>query len=230
MTAVRRSNSTLQDVDVRLESHSLPEAQAHLIPRVRVQIHLFDSTRPEPCEGLSHERFSDSPIPASRIDKQVVDVSVRSVLEDPRPCEDRPQEETDRRLVEFGDEAEAVPMPDVAACETPPVSLPSGREAILRSTQIGVVVLELLPHLRERIEIRDPGDSDARLPGPDTFHPPSGPPSPAGIPNVTSLGRLAFASRGTRGSPPSHRPSRRGDSATRVRGRSLHTSASRGLP
>src|SRR5205809_7843756 len=68
--------------------------------------------------------------------------------------------------------AEAVPMPDVAACETPPVSLPSGREAILRSTQIGVVVLELLPHLRERIEIRDPGDPDMRLLGPDTFHPP----------------------------------------------------------
>src|SRR5207249_5200073 len=112
------------------------------------------------------------PMPASRIAIQVAHVSVRAVFVDPRPFEDRPQEEADRRLVEFGGEAEAVPMPDVAACEAPPVSLPSGREAILRSTQIGVVVLELLPHLRKRIEIRDPGDPDARLLRPDTFHPP----------------------------------------------------------
>src|SRR2546427_784883 len=97
---------------------------------------------------------------------------LEAVLEDPRPCEDRPQEEADRRPVEFGDEAEPVLMPDVAACEAPPISLPPGREAILRSTKIGVVSLELLPHLRERIEIRDPGDPDARLSGPDTFHPP----------------------------------------------------------
>src|SRR2546426_4750873 len=159
-------------VDGRLESHFLPEAQAHRVPRVRVQTALSDPRRAEPSEGLSHARFSDSPIPASRIDKQVVDVSVGSVLEAPRPFEDRPQEETDRRLVEFGGEAEAVPMPDVAACEAPPVSLPSGREAILRSTQIGVVVLELLPHLRKRIEIRDPGDPDAWLLRPDRFHPP----------------------------------------------------------
>src|SRR2546427_12923836 len=67
-------------------------------------------------------------------------------------------------------------MPDVTACEAPPVSLPSGREVILRSTEIGVVVLELLPHLRKRIEIRDPGAPDARLPRPDAFHPPFRPP------------------------------------------------------
>ena len=95
---------------------------------MRVQIHFFDTARPEPGEGLSHERFSNSPIPAGRIDKQVVNVSVQSVLEDPRPCEDRPQEEADRRPVELGDEAEAVPMPDVAACEAAPVYFPSGGE------------------------------------------------------------------------------------------------------
>ena len=95
---------------------------------MRVQIHLFDTTRPEPCDGFLHKRFSDSPIPAGRIDKQVVDVSVRSVLEDPRPRKDRSQEEADRRPVELGDEAEAVPMPDVAACEAAPVYFPSGGE------------------------------------------------------------------------------------------------------
>src|SRR2546427_9773172 len=63
-------------------------------------------------------------------------------------------------------------VPDVAAGEAPPVSLPPAREAILRSTEIGVVVLELLPHLRQRIEIRDPGDPDARLPRHDPRHPP----------------------------------------------------------
>src|SRR3989454_11477493 len=101
---------------------------------------------------------SDSPTPRfrpGRIDKQVVDVSVRSMLEDPRPREDRSQEEADRRPVELGDEAEAVPMPDVAACEAAPVSFPSGGEVILRPAKVGVVVLELLPHLREGIEIRD---------------------------------------------------------------------------
>src|SRR3989442_454606 len=51
-----------------------------------------------------------------------------------------------------------------------PVYFPSGGEVILRPAKGGVVVLELLPHLREGIEIRDAGDSDARLPGPDTFH------------------------------------------------------------
>src|SRR3989441_3090017 len=168
----RRSNSTIQDVDGRLESHFLPEAQAHLVPHVRVQIDLFDATRPEPRERLINKRFPDSLVPLGRIDKQVVDVSVRSVLEDPRACEDCSQEEADGGPVQFGDEAEAVLVPDVAAGEAPPVSLPSGREAILRSTEIGVVVLELLPHLRERVEIRDPGDPDARLTGPDPRHPP----------------------------------------------------------
>jgi len=50
------------------------------------------------------------------------------MLEDPRPREDRSQEEADRRPVELGDEAEAVPMPDVAACEAAPVYFPSGGE------------------------------------------------------------------------------------------------------
>ena len=108
--------------------------QAHLVPRVRVQIHLFDVTRPEPREGLVHERFPNSPIPLGRIDKQVVDVAVRSVLEDPRAYEDRSQEEADCGPVEFCDEAEAVLVPDVATCEAPPISLPPGGEAILRST------------------------------------------------------------------------------------------------
>src|SRR5438093_3551682 len=56
-----------------------------------------------------------------------------------------------------------------------------GREAILRSTEIGVIVLEPLPHPRERIEIRDPGDPDARLTGPDTCHLPSRQCPPAAI-------------------------------------------------
>src|SRR3989441_1238128 len=90
----------------------------------------------------------------------------------PRAHENRSQEEADRGPVQFGDEAEAVFVPDVAACEAPPISLPPGREAVLRSTKIGMVVLELLPHPCERIEIRDAGDPDARLIGPDTRHPP----------------------------------------------------------
>src|SRR6266571_8101756 len=94
------------------------------------------------------------------------------MLEDPRAYENRSQEKAGGVPVEFGDEADAVLVPDVAAGEAPPVSLPSGREAILRSTEIGVVVLELLPHLCERTEIRDPGDPDARLTGRDTCHPP----------------------------------------------------------
>src|SRR5436309_5130885 len=224
------SDSAVQDVDGRLESHFLPEAQAHLVPHVRVQIDLFDATRPEPRERLVHERFPHSPIPLGRIDKQVVDVSVRSVLDEPRPCEDRDQEEADRGPVEFRDEAEAVLVPDVAAREAPPVSLPPGREAILRSTKIGVIVLEPLPHPRERIEIRDPGDPDARLTGSDSCHPPSLPTFAGRDPNVTSSEMPACASPGTRESLLSHRPSRRGDSATPVREPSPRTSASRSLP
>src|SRR2546422_11710361 len=86
----------------------------------------------------------------------------------PRAHEDRSQEEADRGPVQFGDEAEAVFVPDVAACEAPPISLPPGREAVLRSTKIGMVVLELFPHPCEPIEIPAAGDPGCRVHGPGT--------------------------------------------------------------
>src|SRR2546427_12759243 len=96
----------------------------------------------------------------------------------PRAHEDRSQEEADRGPVQFGDEAEAVFVPDVAAWEAPPVSLPPGHEVILRSTEIGMVAFELLPHPRERIEIRNAGGPDERVIGADNYHPPLPPQRP----------------------------------------------------
>src|SRR2546428_14142112 len=96
----------------------------------------------------------------------------------PRAHEDRSQEEADRGPVQFGDEAEAVFVPDVAACEAPPVSLPPGHEAILRSTEIGMVVFDLPPHPPARLEIPNPADPAARRTGPDTGHPPLPPQRP----------------------------------------------------
>src|SRR2546425_341038 len=90
----------------------------------------------------------------------------------PRAHEDRSQEEADRGPVQFGDEAEAVFVPDVAACEAPPVPLPPGHEVIPRPTEIGMVFFDLPPHPREPIETRTAGARDARLTGPDPSHPP----------------------------------------------------------
>ena len=140
---------------------------------MRVQLHSVDSTSSEPSHRRVHQGLADAAVPMARIDKHVVDMSIPTALEDFRSLEDGPQEETDCDPIDFGREAEAILAPDVLACESFPILLPSPSEPILRSAEIDVVLLELLPHSRERIEIRNSGDPDARVIGHETCHEPS---------------------------------------------------------
>ncbi len=112
-------------------------------------------------------------IPPGQFDERVVDMSVPPTLEDFRSFEDCPEEETDHNPGGFGLEAETVLAPDVLARKAFPILLPSPSQAILRAAKSHVVLFELLPHSRERIEIRNSGDSDPGVIGHETCHKPS---------------------------------------------------------
>src|SRR2546428_153024 len=100
-----------------------------------------------------------------------------------------------------------------------------------RGADFHVVLGELLPHSRERVQIGNSSGPDARVSGPGTA---DGSRLAHVLPirnrGVTCLGTRACVSRGTPGTLPSHRPSRRGGSAIPARGQTLRTSASRVPP
>jgi len=96
-----------------------------------------------------------------RVDEHVVDVSVRPPLEDLGSSQDRCDEEASRDPVDFGNEAKAVPSPNVPAHEATPLRLPSARQSMLRAAKINVEFREFLPHSRERIEVRNTSGPNA---------------------------------------------------------------------
>src|SRR5256885_15876212 len=142
--------------------------------------------------------------------------------------ENRGEKDTDGDPFEFGAEKAAMLEPDVIARKAGPLPLQSPSEAIFRPAEFDVVLLKLFPHSREGIQIGNPSRPNAGVTG-DGASDGSPVAQVLALPNreVTCPGTRPCVSRGTRGTLPSHRPSRRGGCSIPPSGQTPRQSASR---